>query len=543
MRNALCRIGCAVAVSIAVCGSAAADGPKWLPSIDFEAKPGTKRNIGEADIFAPLAQSSTTMLFANARFRLDDYENREGNFGLGVRHMLSSGWNIGAYGYFDRRRTSYDNYFNQATLGVEALGRDFDARFNAYLPVGERVKDAGSSPEASFASLVGTSVQVTTLGATLRQERAMRGFDGEVGMRIPIWEPEAKQALRLYVGGYHFSDDLVKTITGPRARLELALYELPALWRGARLTLGAEFQHDDVRGSQGFGMVRLSVPLGVPRGETKLTAQERRMVERIVRDVDVVTQSYSSQAPTTVETATQLASGKQFSVINSASTSGNNLNTAVNAAGNNSTVILNGTFQVSGGNGVSLAFGQSLMGGAISVRSASGRIATLYSPASIVGTNVNLATVQVNAGGTLSGLTIAGNYSGGLGGRAVIVADGSANVTIANNTLVATHSGGNNVIALGIGSNTSSTVTGNTLTATASGASNTIALAINNANTVVTVAGNSMSASGGVINTMVVQGAGTTVNAGSTGNVRGSGVCTGTPASGSIAFTNGTTCP
>lgn len=34
-----------------------------------------------------------------------------------------------------------------------------------------------------------------------------------------------------------------------------------------------------------------------------------------------------------------------------------------------------------------------------------------------------------------------------------------------------------------------------------------------------------------------------TIVAGSTGNVRGSGACTGAATSGSILFTNGTTCP
>src|SRR5690606_18677442 len=118
----------------------------------------------------PVAQSDRTLLFANIRARADDEGSNEGNFGLGLRHMLPSGWNIGAYGYYDRRRTDYDNDFNQATFGLEALGRDFDFRANAYLPFGERVKDAGSAPGGgSFASLVGTTIEVTTLGGFTRE--------------------------------------------------------------------------------------------------------------------------------------------------------------------------------------------------------------------------------------------------------------------------------------------------------------------------------------------------------------------------------------
>ena len=56
----------------------------------------------------------------------------------------------------------------------------------------------------------------------------------------------------------------------------------------ARLTLGAEVQHDDVRGTQGFAVARLRVPLQQETKAPRLTAQERRMTERVVRDVDIV---------------------------------------------------------------------------------------------------------------------------------------------------------------------------------------------------------------------------------------------------------------
>lgn len=69
------------------------------------------------------------------------------------------------------------------------------------------------------------------------------------------------------------------------------------------------------------------------------------------------------------------------------------------------------------------------------------------------------------------------------------------------------------------------------------------ALGVGNAHTTVTVAGNSMSASGAAFNHMTFMGGGATIKAGSTGNLRGGGACTGTPASGAIAFAGGTTCP
>jgi len=163
-------------------------------------------------------------------------------------------------------------------------------------------------------------------------------------------------------------------------------------------------------------MARLRVPLSLDKAAKKPTAQESRMVERIVRDVDVVSQA-GTYGP--AETVTQLANGTTFSVVNSTSTSGANLPTAVTNAGANSTVILSGTFNTTAT--TSLQGGQSLMAGSIAVRNASGRMATLNTAASIIGTNVPSSTVQVNSNGTLSGLTIAGNYSGGGGGYAVLL--------------------------------------------------------------------------------------------------------------------------
>lgn len=505
--------------------------PKWGPHIDLEAKPGTKRSLGEADLFIPVAQSADTLLFANLRPRMDDNDSNEGNYGLGLRHMLESGWNLGAYGYFDRRRTEYDNHFNQVTLGVEALSQDWDLRANYYAPVGRRSHNVDSLNTAE--------VSGTTVVFRGGEERSMAGFDAEVGWRVPLFDAGADRQFRIFGGAYHFSDSGVDDITGPRLRAEFTFDSVPYLWEGSRFSLGAEWQHDDPRGSQGFLTARLRIPLQVyGRPASTLTPMERRMADPIVRDIDVVSQAGQFSAP---ETTSQLANGGSFTVLNSASTSGANLATAVTNAGADSTVLLSGTFQTTGT--VSLATGQTLTG-AVTVRSAAGRLATVSTGATINASNL-ASTVQVNAGGTLSNLTVTNAFSGGIGGRAVAVADGSTNVTIANNTITATQSDTNAGIALGIGQNTSVTVRGNTLTATGSGTATTMtALGANLTNTTLTVTNNTISASGGgTANNIVWVAGGTTINAGSTGNIRRLGDCEGTsPASGSVGFTDGTAC-
>lgn len=519
-------------LSAAAMAQSAEHAPKWGPHIDVEGKAGTRRNLGEADLFIPVAQDDATLLFTSLRTRMDDSDGVEGNFGLGLRHMLESGWNLGAYAYFDRRKTEWDNYFSQVTLGLEALSLDWDLRANAYLPQGSR-----SRPVDAFNTAEVSGTSVIFRGG---EERSLSGFDAEVGWRLPFFDSEAAQQLRLYAGGYRFTsdNDAVPNVQGPRLRAEMVFDAVPGLWDGARLALGAEWQHDDPRGSQGFLSARLRIPLqSFGKSSSALTPMERRMADPVVRDIDIVSQSGTFGAP---ETTTQLANGGSFTVLNSASTSGANLATAVTNAGNNSTVLLSGTFNTT--NSVNLATGQTLTG-AVTVRSASGRLATVSTGATVNASNL-ASTVVVNSGGTVSNLTVTNAFSGGTGGRAVLVADGVSNATISNNTITVTQSGANGGVALVLGNNVSAVVRGNTLTATGSGAATTItALAANTGSPTITVAGNSISASGGTTNNMVLVGAGTVINAGSTGNIRGSGACSGTPASGSVGFTNGTTCP
>jgi hypothetical protein len=461
--------------------------------------------------------------------------------------MVADGWNMGLYGFYDHRRSPNANLFDQFTAGAELLGTNFDVRVNTYWPFGNTVQAVGGPvTPASTAIVSGTTVMVSTPATTQTYEYALRGFDAEAGVRIPITPAESPYNLRFYAGGFRFDEPsgVVPIVAGPRLRMEFTDYDVPGLWNGTRFTVSGEWQTDAVRGSQFFAGLRFRVPLEAEPRRSQFTMQERRMTDTIIRDVDIVANTQSLQiAPAVTETATQLANGTTFSVIDSSSTTGNNLATAITNAGDNSTVILAGTFQVSGANGINTAFNQTLMAGNVAVRTASGHVATLSTPATIAGTNVatNGALITVQAGGTLQGLTLSNAFSGGTGGSTVRVADTANNVRILDNTITVTQSGNSVGLALTFGASNIATASGNILTATGSGTATTMtSLFMNNATTTVTVSGNTFNATGGTSNRIVQ--AGSKVGAGSTGNVRQNGTCTGTPASGSISFTDGTSC-
>lgn len=548
--------------------------PKWGAHVDVEAKPGSRRSLGEADLFLPLTQSERSLVFASLRGRFDDHDGHEGNVGAGMRRMLDSGWNLGGYAYVDRRRSETGNRFSQATLGAEALGRDWDFRGNLYQPFGDQVKNTGT--QSSTASLTGTTVQVVTRPF---EERALEGYDMEAGWRVPLWTAEADTQLRIYAGGFRFSDSMTK-ISGPRVRAELAMYDLQSLWQGAQLMLGAEYQDDNARGSQGFVSLRLRIPFG--SGKTpkrKLNWQEQRMAAPVVRDVDIVTRTVVSAHPGIVETATATASGQTLTVLDSGTTTGAALPGAVTAAGTNSTVVLSGTYSTTAT--TTLQNGQTLMGaGTLTVRTPSGYTAQLTLPGATINADIpgGGATVTMASNSTLSGMTVshhsttnqsaqavrasgvsnvlitnntisASSGGGALAAQGVLVGAGSTNATVSNNTIhVSTASNLQNLVGINgsLGSFGTITISGNNVTITGTA---TIKYGIGTAGgvpggTIATITGNTLNVTGGGGTNNAVDAINTEIAAGSTGNVRTAGGCSyriGT--TGTIGFTDGTPCP
>jgi hypothetical protein len=521
--------------------------PKWDPHLDFEAKPGTRRSLGEADLMVPLWQDHRTLVFGNLRGRFDDHNGREGNAGLGLRRMLDGGWNFGVYGYYDRRRSESGEKFEQATFGAEALGTNWDLRANAYLPQGDRVRDLGNTTTggASTASIVGTSITVTTAGSATvsSEERALKGFDAEVGWRVPVFDAQAPRQLRVYTGGYRFKDDVTK-VEGPRVRAELTMAELSGLWSGAQLTVSAEAQDDDARGSQSFLALRLRVPLGGKDTPRRLTWQERRMTAPVVRDVDIVTQTRSAVTavtPATVEAGTAMLGSQPVTILDSGAVA--DLPAAVATAGAGSVVLLSGTFNTSAS--VLMQTGQTLMGaGTLTAVTPSGRSVAFTTPSATInlsGSGGNFRSINAANSTTITGLTITAASTGSPQTSAILL-DGvfnAHNVRITNNVLASSNATGGRAQAILLFNVNNAYIAGNTMSGNATGANDSIGLHMLNSSG--TVTGNSMTASGSTSNNYALLNA-ATILSGSDGNVRGNGVCNRTGGSGAIGFTDGSSC-
>lgn len=252
---------------------------KWAPHMQLELKPGTDREIGQFELWVPVWQNETTLAYVNPRVQADLDENYEANVGIGVRTQLNDEWILGGYAYFDYRVTEHDNTFLQGSVGAELLSDDWGFRVNGYLP----------ESDSKLVPGVG-AFDIGTVTVRHGEERALPGFDAEVEYGFNPFE-EMDAELRFYAGGYYFDADGYETHAGPRLRAEMRLFDLDPFPNGSRVVVGAEYQWDDPRGHQAFGLLQVRVPIqglwGAPERKKKVGI-DRRMEESVRRDIDIV---------------------------------------------------------------------------------------------------------------------------------------------------------------------------------------------------------------------------------------------------------------
>lgn len=245
---------------------------------------GSERSILMTEFWAPLTQNDTGVLFTDLRLMGDDQDNREGNLGIGYRHLLDLpvlGEGIGGvHGWIDRRITERGSKFHQATFGGEWMGDVFDLRLNGYVGLSdERTYGSGASTFSGSPYFEGTGVFVTRNASGQIVEEIMDGADAEIGFTLPILN-NYTDSIRFYAGAYHFSGEHSETINGWRTRLAADITQ--------DFQIGVRFQKDDERGSQGFLEATIRFPFGNKKSYRK-DGLKARLDESPERDIDIVT--------------------------------------------------------------------------------------------------------------------------------------------------------------------------------------------------------------------------------------------------------------
>ncbi|MFT7087877.1 MAG: hypothetical protein ACJAZX_001326 [Rickettsiales bacterium] len=193
---------------------------------------------------------------------------------------------LGAYGFYDVKRTDNANRFSQGTIGIEALTINWDFRGNYYFSENE-IKSTNSVMENSGAYVEGSNIFVNSQSF----ETSFDGFDVEIGRKIPHFEN-----LKLLGSYYHFWNNVIgEKVDGYRGRGEYNFFNR----NGHTLSLEGEYSHDNLRSGTTFGGLRYSYRFGVSKNSKENNSQytlseiEKRMTDRVVRDIDIVTKEVS----------------------------------------------------------------------------------------------------------------------------------------------------------------------------------------------------------------------------------------------------------
>lgn len=373
MRGSWCKTAiCVIAILSLVSNVAQADpdsGKFWRSYVELETRGGDIW-AGQGNLFVPLKQTEVNMLFADVRGNWTDVESAHGNFGLGFRQMLVFDWIFGVHGAYDIRHSEYGNSFQQAVLGVEMLNVDWGVRWNGYLADDEPQLIATENA----ASLIGNQLFIQQAA-----ERAYSGHDFEVERRLWYRESPSDNSwhdwgtyhdMELWgaLGVYNYDNDAAGfgQLTGPRARVELRIYDVPFAGPDSRLVLGGQYEEDDERGSVSQASLTLRIPFGrgTGRPRSRLRCLNRRMVAPIERSTDVI----SIMGLQNRERAAFVGNAAAIDNVFSVDANTANLAGEINNAGENSLVIADGsagTLSVPGG--VTLRDDQTLIGGGSSL--------------------------------------------------------------------------------------------------------------------------------------------------------------------------------
>jgi len=240
--------------------------------------------LGSLDAFLPFVGFDRTLAFLDLRFTKFEGSAIEGNFGIGFRHLSPREklmW--GVYGFYDRKKSPYSNFFSQISFGAEIKTKNIWGDINVYIPVGSNAKRA---PNFDQTRLEPSSQQFfQNLFFVKGEEKALPGIDAEVGFLIP-----RTNEFRIFGGFYYFNTNDAPTIAGPFVR---ATYRLDSEMNNSfrvfdYITFEAGARYDSERKFDAYLGFRLTVPLGGKsvRHEKGL---RKYFNDYIRRDVNVIT--------------------------------------------------------------------------------------------------------------------------------------------------------------------------------------------------------------------------------------------------------------
>ncbi|XGW00906.1 MAG: right-handed parallel beta-helix repeat-containing protein (plasmid) [Leptolyngbya sp. BL-A-14] len=265
---------------------------------------GVSNSFGSLNGFVPIKQTpGRNITFVEGQLSLStEGANPSANLIVGHRFFDAKSDRIyGGYLAFDHRDTG-NNGFNQIGLGLETVGKTWDARANVYLPVGDTRQLASESSSNTVTAISDPFFQSNFLAInrTIQQqiiqrfEAAGTGFDVEAGGKIARLGRSGD--LRGYGGLYYFSlpggDDTV----GVRARLEARPTD--------NLQLGLTLSNDNTFGTNVAFTVGVSLPSSRPGRDALKEPLLARLGDSVNRNANIVIDTQTKTQSSTIQDTT-----------------------------------------------------------------------------------------------------------------------------------------------------------------------------------------------------------------------------------------------
>ncbi len=252
---------------------------------------------GYTDIFFPIYNNKDSVLygasdfliFLNPKITMTDFSTDEENLGVGFRYLASDllfeqGIIVGSNVYYDAAYSENGGRHTQLGLGIEFLSQVLDLRGNYYFPISDKkiIDDYYNFGQRSLMQY-------------FREEEALRGYDAEIGIPVPLLSSIIETWV--YGGGYWYNSKISENIEGLKARIQINPAPL--------ITFSVEVKDDNVFGNETFigGFVSLPFDLGnllqrknpfegwqqtakFQKGKRSLA---QRMTEPVIRDINIIT--------------------------------------------------------------------------------------------------------------------------------------------------------------------------------------------------------------------------------------------------------------
>ncbi|MDP8218263.1 MAG: hypothetical protein P9M03_06015 [Candidatus Theseobacter exili] len=282
--------------------------------ISFGGRAGDNDVDGYVDLLAPVIGNETGVVMLNPKGSFSEHSENEQNLGLVLRKMLLDNKAIiGGNVFYDSRESTYGNHYDQLGLGIEMLTEWIDGRFNYYLPNDNGdpsviATQESQGVEVSFTETqrsiffhensvkqgrVRTTTTTTTTHYYDKFERALEGYDFELGVKLPYIDKWADT--RVFGGYYSYDAKYGNDLEGFKARLEIKA--MPGLIFDAEW-----FEDKELHGSDYYVGARVRVPFEIGdifQGKNPFVSakdfftrgketMESRMTDMVVRDLDII---------------------------------------------------------------------------------------------------------------------------------------------------------------------------------------------------------------------------------------------------------------